>query len=88
MDNCICYPGNTGINTDSLELVKLLINSVLSCQDASFACFDVAKFYPGTPLDHPEYFKIKLVDIPQEFTDEYNLTQYENNGWIHFEIRK
>ncbi len=28
--NCICYPGNVGTNTASLELLKLLLNSVLS----------------------------------------------------------
>ncbi len=28
--NRICYPGNVGTNTASLELLKLLLNSVLS----------------------------------------------------------
>ena len=28
--NQICYPGDTGTKTGSLELVKLLLNSVLS----------------------------------------------------------
>ncbi len=28
--NHICYPGNVGTNTASLELLKLLLNSVLS----------------------------------------------------------
>jgi hypothetical protein len=28
--NCICYPGNVGTDTASLELLKLLLNSVLS----------------------------------------------------------
>ncbi len=28
--NCICFPGNVGTNTALLELVKLLLNSVLS----------------------------------------------------------
>ena len=32
MGNCIYYPGDTFTNTVSLELVKLLINSVLSCR--------------------------------------------------------
>ncbi len=25
--NCICYPGEVGANTASLELIKLLLNS-------------------------------------------------------------
>ncbi len=28
--NCICFPGDVSTNTASLELVKLLLNSVLS----------------------------------------------------------
>ena len=29
---------------------------------------------------------INLSDIPQEFIEEYDLTQAVHNGWIHFEI--
>ena len=43
-------------------------------------------FYLGTSLDRPEYVKIKLADIPQEFVDEYDLTKYARNGWLYFEI--
>jgi hypothetical protein len=32
--NCICFPGDVGNNTVSLELVKLLLNSVLCCTGA------------------------------------------------------
>ena len=36
----ICYPGDVGTPTGSLDLVKLIINSVLSCCNAHFVCFD------------------------------------------------
>ena len=52
--NRICYPGDTGTKTGSLEVVKLLFNSVLSRPGAKFACFDIKNFYLGTPLDQPE----------------------------------
>ena len=86
--NRICYPGDVGTPTASLELVKLMLNSVLSRRGARFACFDVSNFYLGTPLDRPEYVRIKISDIPQEFIDEYNLTAFEKDGWVYFEIRK
>jgi hypothetical protein len=38
------------------------------------------------PLDQPEYARIKLDVIPQEFIEEYNLMQYSHNGWVYFEI--
>ena len=84
----ICYPGDVGTNTASLELVKLLINSVLSRKGAKFSTIDLKNFYLDTPLPEPEYVRIKLSDIPEEFIVEYNLTGRDRDGWIYFEIRK
>ena len=39
-----------------------------------------------TPIDRSEYARIKLSVIPQEIIDEYNLLDYEHNGWIYFDI--
>ena len=84
--NHIIYPGDVGTPTGSLELVKLMINSVLSRKGARFACFDVSNFYLTTPMDRPEYVRVNIKDIPQEFIDEYNLKKYVHNGWVYFEI--
>ena len=54
--NHICYPGNVGTPTASLDLVKLMLNSVLSRPGARLACFDAANFYLQTPeMDRKEY---------------------------------
>ena len=82
----ICDPGNVGTPTGSLDLVKLIVNSVLSCRNARFVCFDLKNFYLQTPIKRSEQMKIKISDIPQEFIDKYNLTQSIHNGWIYFEI--
>jgi hypothetical protein len=63
--NNIAYPGDVGTPTGSIELVKLLINSVLSQQKALLATMDLKNFYLNTPLDRPEYICIKLADIPK-----------------------
>lgn len=86
--NRICYPGDTGTKTGSLELVKTLLNSVISRPGARFACFDIKNFYLGTPLDRPEYVRIQLAVIPDEVINEYNLTTLAHNGWVYFEITK
>ena len=86
--NRIIFPGEVATPTASLELVKLFVNSVLSRPNAKFCSFDIANFYLGTPMERPEYVKIKLDDIPQEFIDEYNLLAYAHNGWIFFEVIK
>ena len=36
----ICYPGYVGTPTSSLDLVKLILNSVLLRLNARFVCFD------------------------------------------------
>ncbi len=59
------YPGDVGTSTGSIELVKLLANSVLSKCNARLATMDLKSFYLNIPLDQPEYVCIKLADIPQ-----------------------
>ena len=82
----ICYPGNIGTPTGSIELAKLTINSVLSCRNAHFVYVYAKKFYLQTSMDWLEYVYKKLSEITQEFIQEYNLTQLVQNGWIYFQI--
>jgi hypothetical protein len=84
--NRICYTGNVGTNTASLELLKLLLNSVLLQKGAWFSSIDLKNFYLDTPMPEPEYVCIKILDIPQEFIDKYKLTGLDRNGWIYFKI--
>ena len=71
--SCICYPGDIGTPTGSLDRVKIMINSVLYCCNARFVCLDAKIFYLQNPMDQLEYMHKKLLDIPQEFTEKYNL---------------
>ena len=68
------------------ELIKLILNSVLSRPGAKFSCFNVKKIYLATPMDRSEYARIKIEDITEEFMKEYNLIPLVHNGWIYFEI--
>ena len=65
-----------------------MINSVLSRKGAKYECFDIENFYLSTPLGRPEYVKIQLSKIPEEFIKEYNLTTLVHKGWVYFEIRR
>ena len=51
-------------------------------------CFDIDFFNLSTPLGRPEYFRIQLSKITQEFINEYNLTIFAHKGWVYFEIRR
>ena len=61
--NRICYPGDIGTPTCSLELVKIIINRVLSRLNTKFTCFGMPNFYLATPMHRSEYFQINLDDI-------------------------
>ena len=86
--NQICYPGNVDTPTGSLELTKIIFTSVISCRNARFASFDISNFYLNTPINRYEYARVRLANIPDEFFQEYNLSEKARDGWIYFEIFK
>ena len=45
----ICYPGDVGTRNGSLDLVKLIINSILSLRNARFVSFDLKKLLSPNP---------------------------------------
>ena len=63
-----------------------MINIILSQIGAKYVCFDIEKNYLSTQLGRPEYVKIQLSNIPQEFIEEYKLTIFAHKAWVYFEI--
>jgi len=49
---------------------------------------DIRNFYITTLLDHYEYMRMHISEIPQEIIDEYNLLEKVNDRWIYFRIKK
>ena len=82
--NRITFPGDVGNPNASLELSKLVFNSVLSRPGEKFTTFDICNFYLKTPIDRPEYVRVRLSDIPDKFFQEYNLLTYTRDDWIYF----
>ena len=64
-----------------------MINSALSRKNARFITYDIRNYYLAMPLEYPEYVKINLTNIPQDFIYEYNLHKCVHEGWVYFEIR-
>eukprot|EP00804_Cyclotella_cryptica_P012506 CCRYP_017700-RA/>CCRYP_017700-RA protein AED:0.42 eAED:0.36 QI:0/0/0/1/0.66/0.25/4/0/397 len=50
----IDYPGNTAVPTSDLTTAKLLFNSVISTDGATFHGGDLKNFYLNTPMDRPD----------------------------------
>ena len=85
MGNQVVYTGKAGTKTASLDLCKLMMNRVTSRKGSKFITYNIRNYYLTTPLDYPEYVKIKLTDIPQDFIDEYNLHDYVKKGWVYIQ---
>ena len=37
-------------------------------------------------MEKPEYVRVKLEDIPQEFIKEYHMLENKRHGWVYFEF--
>ena len=84
----IRYPGDVGIKTAPLDLVNPPLTIFLSRKGTKFVTIDIKNFYLQKMLDRPEYVRIKLDEIPQNFINKYSLNNYVHvNGWVYFEIR-
>ena len=84
--NLIDYPYELTTRTADLTTSKVMWNSVISTPGARYATADVKNFYLGTPLDRPEYMKMKIELFPQEFIDEYDLLPKVKNGYVYIKI--
>ena len=59
-------------------MVKLLINSIISIQRATFMTMDIKNFYLQIPLTNYEFDKIKFKDFPKKSLMNTNLTPSTN----------
>ena len=62
--NLINFPGDCGTPTAGMLTVKMLLNSVVSTTDATFMTIDIKKFYLCTPMERPEFMRLKIADMP------------------------
>ena len=86
--NLIDYPGELTTRTADLTTTKILWNSVVSTEGARYMTADIKSFYLETPLDRPEYMKMPLALIPEEFQEAYGLKSKAKNGFVYMEILK
>ena len=86
--NLLNVPGDLSTRTAEMTTSKLLFNSVISTDEARFACIDIKNMYLQTPMDRKEYIRIPIKIIPQVFMDHYGLQDKIHNGHIYCEICK
>ena len=69
------YPGDVSTPTACLLTAKLLINSVISTEEAEFMTLDINFLNFNTPLARYEYLRLKLSNLPDDIIEEYNLKE-------------
>jgi hypothetical protein len=87
--NCIIYPGDWGTPTVAMVTVKIHLNSVVSTKGACYSTINLKDFYLNTPMACPEFMRMKLAELPKEFTRIYKLHDLANpNCFISIKIQK
>jgi len=82
-------PGDCGTPTVDMVTVKLHLNSVILTKGARYCIIDLKDFYLMTPMTRPEYMRMKIKDLPEEFVTMYNLTNEATaDGFVYIKIQK
>ena len=80
---------NCGTPTANLLTVKLLINSIVSTSGVKFLGLDLKDFYLNTPMDRPEFLRMKLDNFPDDVIDQYNLKdKVDEKGFVILRVEK
>jgi hypothetical protein len=82
------YSGDVSTSMADITTLKILINSILSTEDAAMMLMDIKNYYLDTPLPRFEYMKMVLSHFPEEIIQKYNLNALAVDGWVYIEIRK
>jgi hypothetical protein len=70
-----------------MTLVNVLLNSIISTENARCVILDVKDFYLNTPMKRFEYMRLKLNDIPEEIIIEYKLREIATEGgYVYYKI--
>ena len=87
--NNLSVPIDCGTPTADLLTVKLLLNSVISSPGAKFMTLDLKVFYLNTPMERPEFLRIKIDHFPQDIIDHYCLKdKVDDKGYLLVCVKK
>ncbi len=85
------YDDDAGSPAASLLETKLIVNSTISdaSKGARFACADLKDFFLASPMEKPEFMKIKYKYLPADIRTKYQLdTLVSPDGYVYVKIKK
>ena len=85
----INVPMDCSTPTANLLTVKLLLNSVVSTPGVKFLGLDLKDFYLNTPMEWPEFLRMKIETFPEDVITHYNLRdKTDENGFIFIRVER
>ena len=67
--------------------VKMLLKSVVSTTEAKFMTIDIKNFYLCTPMERPEFMRLKIADMPDDIIELYGLRDKATaDGYVYVKI--
>jgi len=81
---------NDDVSTPTVDIttVNMLMNDIISTDDARAMTLDIKNFYLNTPLPEFEYVRIPISTLPSDIINHYQLHDLVDNGFVMAEIRK
>ena len=69
------YQNDAGAPAANLLEIKILLNSTISgaAKGARFICADIKDYFLATPMENPEYMKVRYKYIPEDIRRKYSL---------------
>ena len=78
-----------GTPTASLITIKLLFDSIVSTPGAKFLGVDLKYLYLNTPLERPEYMRMKLSTFPDDVIEHCKLKRkVDAKGFIYVKLSR
>ena len=85
------YAKDAGSPAASLLETKLIINSTISDakENARFLCADLKDFFLATPMEDPEFMRVKYKYFPTDIRQRYNIDDLiSTDGYVYIKIKK
>ena len=87
--NLLDFTGNLSTPTASDATVNFVFDSVISTPGAKCLTADIQHVYLNNELPDPEYMRLPISIIPQDFIGTYDLQSLvDDQGWVYFGIDK
>ena len=89
--DCLPHDDDSGSPASDLLETKLILNSTISdaAKGTRFISIDIKDHFLATPMENPEYLRVKYQHVPHDIRSQHNLDEKVTlNEHMHARINK